>query len=319
MGSFIGRLTPKAASQLNLSSKTKVAAGIIDAHAGGIGLIGSEFETVPGPADLGRILALIGGTSSCHMALSPEPRFIPGVWGPYFGAMAPGMWLNEGGQSATGSLIDFIVAQNDARALVQEKARKKRRTIYEYLNGVVLDLKRKQGKGPEIVKDVNVLPYFLGNRSPRADPSARGIVAGLTLDESEETIARNYYATIQAIAYGTRHIIEELNAHGYAIDRIYACGGGTKNELWLQEHADITGLPIILPRESEAVLLGTSMLAAVGAGKYASILEAAVKMGGVGRKYLPQKGFADYHKAKYTVFQMMYGHLQEYRNALSRF
>ena len=50
-------------------------------------------------------LALIGGTSSCHMAVAREARFVPGVWGPYYSAMVPGRWLAEGGQSATGALV----------------------------------------------------------------------------------------------------------------------------------------------------------------------------------------------------------------------
>ena len=52
---------------------------------------------------------MIAGTSTCHMAASPEQRRIPGVWGPYFGAMLPGLWLNEAGQSATRALLDHIL------------------------------------------------------------------------------------------------------------------------------------------------------------------------------------------------------------------
>lgn len=74
---------------------------MIDAHAGGIGVLGGLR---PGEHlrqdELETRLALIGGTSSCHMAVSSEPRFIDGVWGPYFSAMIPHLWLTEGGQSA---------------------------------------------------------------------------------------------------------------------------------------------------------------------------------------------------------------------------
>ncbi len=319
MGCFIGNLTSKSAEELGLTTKTKVAAGIIDAHAGGIGVIGSEFDSMPKASELEKVLALIGGTSSCHMAVSEQPRFIPGVWGPYFSAMIPGLWLNEGGQSATGALIDFIIRQNHQYDLINKKAEEKNISIYQYLNNIIDEIRIRGKKGPEITKDINVLPYFLGNRSPRADPLAKGIIAGLTLDESEETVAKNYYAAIQAIAYGTRHIIEAINAHGYRINKIYACGGGTKNELWLQEHADITGCEILLPKESEAVLLGSAILAAVGAGKYNSILEAAVKMSSPGRKYFPNKKLSDYHNAKYKVFHKMYNHLTEYQEALKDF
>ena len=71
-----------------------------------------------------RHIAMIAGTSTCHMALSLEPRAVPGVWGPYYGAVAPGLWLNEGGQSATGALLDHILAWHaEGRALGAGRAR----------------------------------------------------------------------------------------------------------------------------------------------------------------------------------------------------
>ena len=81
-----------------------VGVGLIDAHAEGVGLLAGLPEE-----ELSRSIAMIAGTSTCHMAASPEQRRIPGVWGPYFGAMLPGLWLNEAGQSATGALLDHIL------------------------------------------------------------------------------------------------------------------------------------------------------------------------------------------------------------------
>ena len=319
MGSYAGVLTAQAAHDLDLSPATKVAVGIIDAHAGGIGVMGMGFHARPRPADLEKILALIGGTSSCHMAVSRTPRFIHGIWGPYGEAMLPGLWLTEGGQSATGSLIDYVIRNNNQYGRIAAAAGAEKISVYEYLNRIIERLKQESGKGPELVKDISILPYFLGNRSPNADPTARGIVSGLTLDESVETVARIYYATIQAIAYGTRHIIEEMNNHGYRVRRIHACGGGTKNPLWLQEHADITGCEVILPREPEAVLLGTAILAAVGARAFPSIMDAAVAMSGIGLRYSPQKRNARFHAAKYRVFRSMYTHFKQYQRALADF
>ena len=319
MGNYIGNLTPKSAEELGLTTQTKVAVGIIDAHAGGIGVMGMGFDRTPKAAELEKIVALIGGTSSCHMAVSRNPKFISGIWGPYKSAMIPGLWLTEGGQSATGSLLDFIIRNNNKYDLITEEAKKRTVTVYEYLNNRVAEFKKREQKGPELAKDINMLPYFLGNRSPNADPTARGIISGLTLDDSIEAVAKLYYATIQAIAYGTRHIIEEMNKHGYKIKRIHACGGGTKNPLWLQEHADITGCEIILPKEPEAVLLGSAILAAVGAGKFNSIEEAAVQMSGVGEKYLPNKKHVRFHQAKYQVFRKMYEHFKEYKRSLEKF
>uniref|UniRef100_UPI002149965B FGGY family carbohydrate kinase n=1 Tax=Endozoicomonas sp. ONNA2 TaxID=2828741 RepID=UPI002149965B len=78
LGTAAGTLTDTAAKQLGLSVLTTVAVGIIDAHAGGVGIIGTQPEST---------LAIIGGTSSCHMAVSKQPIFVNGVWGPYWGAM----------------------------------------------------------------------------------------------------------------------------------------------------------------------------------------------------------------------------------------
>lgn len=319
MGTPIGPLSTRAAAELGLTTRTMVAVGIIDAHAGGVGMAGMGFAKTPTAAQLEKVLALIGGTSSCHMAVSKNPRYIKGIWGPYPNAMIPGLWLTEGGQSATGSLLDHMIRNNAKSSDIVREAERQRLTVYEYLNAIVARLQKIEGMGPEIAKDINILPYFLGNRSPNADPHARGIVSGVTLDESPETAARLYYATIQSIAYGTRHIIEEMNRKGYRIRRIHACGGGTKNPVWLQEHADVTGCEIILPGEPEAVLLGTAMLAAVGAGVYPSIQEASFRMGRVGATIKPRRIFKRFHDAKYKVFRKMYADFKNYREMMEDF
>ncbi len=319
MGSFIDELTPAAAHHLGLTTATRVAVGIIDAHAGGIGVMGMGFTSTPKPAALERVLALIGGTSSCHMAVSRSPHFIRGIWGPYKNAMIPGLWLTEGGQSATGSLVDFIIQSTGRHEIITAEARGRGLSVYDYLNSIVAETKQRDMEGPAIVKDLHILPYFLGNRSPHADPIARGIICGLSLNDSINAVARLYYATIQAVAYGTRQIIEAMNDGGFAIKRIHACGGGTRNPLWLQEHADITGCEVILPKEPEAVLLGTAILAAVGAGRFATIMEAAVRMSAVGHRFQPQKKHTRFHDAKYKVFRKMYSHLRSYRRIMEGF
>lgn len=55
------------------------------------------------------------------MAVSDDPIFAEGIWGPYFSAMVPGMWLNEGGQSATGKLVDHIIETHPATPSITEK------------------------------------------------------------------------------------------------------------------------------------------------------------------------------------------------------
>ena len=107
-GTAIGTgLSDRAAADLGLAPGTAVAAALIDAHSGGIGTLGVEASGID-PA-IGSRLAYIFGTSACSMASAAEPIFVDGVWGPYFSAMVPGLWLTEGGQSAAGAALDHLV------------------------------------------------------------------------------------------------------------------------------------------------------------------------------------------------------------------
>ncbi len=322
MGTFAGYLTEQAAADLRLTTETAVSVGIIDAHAGGIGVLGSlwEDEGVEGtPLDLlETAVALIGGTSSCHMAVSREPHFVPGVWGPYYGAMIPGMWLTEGGQSATGGLLDYVIIDSHLYPQLEQMAKDRDETVYQILNE---QLQTMAADRPIwlLTKDFHILDYHHGNRSPHADPRARGVVDGLTLDLSIESLASRYYATIQAVAYGTREIIETMNQYGHRVSKIYATGGGTKNPVWLQEHADITQCEIRLAREAEAVLLGTAILAAVGAGVYRSIPEAMRAMCHSEGTILPRSESFPFHQVKYEIYKEMYQQHLRRRERMSQF
>jgi ribulose kinase len=128
-----------------------------------------------------------------------------------------------------------------------------------------------------------------------------------------------YLATVQAVAHGTRHIIETLNANGYRIATIFACGGGTKNPVFVREHADITGCRVVLPREPEAVLLGAAALGAVAAGDFGSVLDAAKALDHAGEVLEPAGGaIAEYHAAKHRVFQNMYDAFMAQRALMAR-
>jgi FGGY-family pentulose kinase len=321
MGEPVGHgLTAQAARELGLAPGIPVGVSIIDAHAGGLGLLGARLDDrVPTPAVLNRRLALIGGTSTCHMAVSVKPRFIGGIWGPYFSAMIPNLWLTEGGQSATGALIDHVIFSHPAAALLQAEAKRAGKTIYELLNARLERLAQEERvtHPAELTRDLHVLPDFHGNRSPRADPTLKGTVSGLTLSATPDDLARQYLAAIQAVAYGTRHIIEEMNKKGYAVDTLLACGGGTKNPVFLREHADITGCRIVLPREPEAVLLGSAVLGAVAARRFDSVLAAMCAMNAAGKIIPPAGGrTARYHAAKYRVFHRLHADFLAYRRLM---
>jgi FGGY-family pentulose kinase len=313
-------LSATAAAELGLRPGIAVAASIIDAHAGGLGVLGAVH---PGEKLDAKLLeervAMIAGTSSCFMAVSPEPRFIPGVWGPYYSAMIPGFWLTEGGQSATGALIDHLIYTHAGYSEGQKQADSAGISIFDFLNAHLKQMQESQRKANigELTEEFHLYPDFHGNRSPRANPNLRGMISGLRLSATVDDLALLYLAAIQAIAYQVRHVVEEMDRQGYRITKIFGCGGGLKNDVFLCEHADITGCDLMLPKEPEAVLLGSAILGAVAAKAYPTILEAMSAMTAVASSIQPNTQTADYHRKKYRVYHRMYEDQVAYREMMS--
>lgn len=306
-GTPAGKLTVTAANELGLSTNTVVAVGMIDAHAGGVGIIGKQPEST---------LAIIGGTSSCHMAVSPKPIYVKGVWGPYWDAMVPDMWLSEGGQSAAGALIDHVIRTHAFFGELIALAEEQGCSEYELLNNEVLRL---EANDPCFMANFHMLGYHHGNRSPRANPHLKGMACGLTLNAGLTELATQYMAAIQSVSYGTRHIIETMNEAGHAIKRINMCGGGTKNPLWLREHANATGCEIVLSTEEEAVILGSAMLAATACKEHEKLTDAMAAMSSEGKVIQPDPHTKAFHDAKYQVFHALYEDQMRYDAIMNKF
>ncbi len=297
VGEDLGPLSEEAARQLGLTPACRVGAGLIDAHAGALGLLGGIAPERPELLD--RHLALIAGTSTCHMAMSPEPRHVFGVWGPYFGVVLPDLWLNEGGQPATGALLDHIIAWSAAGAALGEAA-------HVRILARIAELRRAEGE--DLAPRLHVLPDFHGNRSPLADPHALGVISGLALDHSFDALCRLYYRTALAVALGTRHIIEALNREGYAIDTLHLAGGHTRNPLLMEFYADATGCRVVTPGEEDPVLLGTAIAAATAAGLHPELATAAAAMRREGTVRAPDPRRRRSHDRAYRVFLAMHEH-----------
>jgi FGGY-family pentulose kinase len=290
IGSPAGHLTAEAARELGLTPDCIVGVGLIDAHAGGLGLLGRLD-----PAELDARVAVIAGTSTCHMAASRRPRPVPGVWGPYADAMLPGFWLNEGGQSATGALLDHVLAWHaEGRALGAEGHARVLARAGELM----------AAEGPGFIGELMVLPDFNGNRSPLADPHRKGAIFGLTLDSSFDGLVRLYAAAAMGIAFGTRHVLDTLDEGGYAIRRIHLTGGHAASPLLVRLTADATGRAVELPRENDSVLLGSAIVAtAAAAGVHASLRAAARAMTGAGAVVEPDPATRAWYEAGYRLFR----------------
>ncbi len=299
VGADLGSLTPSAADELGLTTDCRVGAGLIDAHAGALGVLGG-YAGDPGGID--RHLALIAGTSSCVMALSAEPRPIRGVWGPYFGAVLPVCWLNEGGQSATGALLDHIIRCHGAGTEADSGT-------HQRIAARVMELRAREGF--DLAGRLHVLPDFHGNRSPLADPHALGVISGLSLDASFDSLCKVYWRTAVGIVLGVRQILDALNTRGYGIDTLHVTGGHLKNPLLMELYADAVGCTVVEPSTEDAVLLGTGMVAATAAGLFPSLAAAAEAMQQSGRKRLPNPSARDRFNRDYAVFLKMHDHRRE--------
>lgn len=292
-------LTEEAAGALGLAAGTAVGAGLIDAHAGGVGTVGAEGL---GPATGN--MAYVFGTSSCTMTTTQDPVFVPGVWGPYFSAMLPGMWLNEGGQSAAGAAIERLIAMHPAAAKAGALAKEAEVSVPDWLMARAMERVDTPSDLVHVAGGLHVVPEFLGNRAPHADPRTRAVVAGLDMDTSLDSLVSLYIAGLCGLGYGLRQIIEAQAGHGAPISSIVISGGAGRREAVRQLLADTTGVPIVAPETEEPVLLGAAMLGARAAGHGASLTDCMSAMSRISGSCAPRGGqIGELHEHRYGIYQ----------------
>jgi len=298
-------LTKSAASDFGLLEGTPVGASLIDAHAGGVGTIGGQGKSGE-EVDVCRRLAYIMGTSACIMATTREPCFVPGVWGPYHSGMVPGFWLNEGGQSAAGAAIDHLVRSHPAYDETVAAARAAAMEVPEFLERRIVSRVTGPGEAAFVARDIHVLPEFLGNRSPFADPDARAVVVGMDLDADIGSMERLFVAGLCGLAYGLADVVDAFRSHGVESDMMVISGGAGRSPLVRQIMADTTDLTVAVPGTQEPVLLGAAMLGAVAAKSRGSIGEAMASMSAIGRlSESTAPGVAAFHRTKRKVHGLM--------------
>ena len=253
-GEVIGTLTATAAVELGLPQSVKVVQGGADALIGMIGL---------GVAQPGQ-LALITGSSHLQFGVTEEALSAPGVWGAYADIVYPGRYIVEGGQTSTGSIINWLGRLTGGHD-------------FDALNEAAAALP--PGSEGLIVQD-----HFQGNRTPYTDAHSRGAILGLTLAHEKHHLFR---AIMEGISFGTKAILRAFGEAGYTATEITAGGGASASDLWMQIHADTSGLPIRIPASADAPCTGSAILAAHGAGHYASIDEGIAGMVRPGRLIEP--------------------------------
>ncbi|MGV3551313.1 FGGY-family carbohydrate kinase [Rhizobium sp.] len=294
IGVSLGPLTAAAAQQLGLTVSTIVTPGMVDAYAGQLALLGANPEE---QAQAG----LIGGTSSALMRFTAEPMHLKSFWGPYRDVVLPGWWVIEGGQSATGALLDHIVRTHGngleptpgTHALVLDRIEQ---LIAEHGNG--------------FGALIQVLPDFHGNRAPLADARATGTIHGLTLDGTFDGMCAIYYRAMVSLALGIRQILD-LMEFDRPIATLNLGGGHARNGLLARLYADATRRQVAISAGEEAMLLGTAMAAATAAGLHGSLQEACRAMSRPATLIQPDEIRAEALDRDYRIFLRMQAHRRE--------
>ena len=300
-------LTADAAAALGLRIGTPVAAGAIDAHAGGIGTVGADGQPEA-------CMAYVFGTSSCTMTTTQRPVFVPGVWGPYFSAMVPNAWLNEGGQSVAGAAIEHLLSMHPASADARRRAQDAGQSLPELLAGLATRAVPSPSDAVALADGLHVVPEFLGNRAPFADPQARAVIAGLGMDDDLQSLTALYVAGLCGIGYGLRQIIEAQAAAGAPIERVVISGGAGRSGLVRQLLADATGKTVIATRAEEPVLLGAAMLGAVAGRVFDDVQPAMASMSQISARYQPAAGtVAACHAGRFRAFEQLQALAREVR------
>jgi FGGY-family pentulose kinase len=273
LGQVVGTLRRDVAEELGLQPGIPVGQGGADALVAMIGL----GVTTPGK------MAFIVGSSHLHLGQSAHSFHGKGMFGAYTDAVIPGLYVVEGGQISTGSVVRWF--RDSFCGGYTQQARDLGSDAYTLLN-------EDAAKLPPGSQGLIVLDYWQGNRTPHVDPEARGMMWGFTL---AHTPAHVFRAIIEGIAYGTETILRTFRQYDYEVRELIATGGPTKSKLWMQIHADVSNVPITLTEAGDsAALLGSAALAAVAAGVYPSAHDAAQAMVRIKSQILPN---ADAHIA----------------------
>ncbi|XVV07239.1 ribulokinase [Actinosynnema sp. CA-248983] len=262
LGDRAGSLTAQAAEWTGLREGIAVAVGNVDAHV----TAPAAKAVEPG------VMVAIMGTSTCHVMNGAELRDVPGMCGVVDGGIVPGLFGYEAGQSGVGDIFGWFV-DHGVPPEYHERARERGISVHELLT----ELAAEQEIGEH---GLIALDWHSGNRSVLVDHELSGVVVGQTLaTRAEDT----YRALLEATAYGTRMVIDAFTDAGVPVTELVIAGGLVKNALLMQIYADVTNLPLSVIDSEQGPALGSAMHAAVAAGAFPDIVDAAAAMGKVRR------------------------------------
>ncbi len=280
-----GTLRPEIAQKLGLTSACQVVGGAGDCAAGAVG---------NGIVKAGVLTASLG-TSGVMFVHCDQPQYDKLGRLHTFCHAVHGKWHMMGVTlSAAGSLQWFV--ENLCIELAQ------RRGVDPYAEMSVEAAAVAAGSGGLLFA-----PYLAGERTPHADPNARGCFVGLTSSHKRGHLAR---AVMEGVAMSLRDSLEIIHSLGVPVREMRLSGGGAKSSLWKQIFADVMDQTACTINAEQGPAYGVALLAAVGSGQYKSIEEACKATIEVVHKTQPKKAAVKTYQKLYPIYQSLYGSLQ---------
>jgi xylulokinase len=284
----VGTITTAFSADSGLDPSTVVALGCGDEMAATLGA---------GVYEPGEVCDVVG-TAEPVCAASAEPREDPTMLVECHPHADPDAWLLENPGFVSGGNLrwwrdQFAPIERDAEIVGLGDA-------YDFLS-------TEAGHVPAGAQGVIFLPCMQGAMAPEWNGAARGVFYGLTLAHTRDHMTR---AILEGSAFALRDILTAMRDAGLAVRRLTIVGGGAKGPIWRQIKADVTGLPVRVPSTVETTATGAAILAAVGAGLFGTVADAAHAF----VSFQPEEHEPDARAT--AVYDEAYGHYRALYDAL---
>jgi xylulokinase len=284
-----GALSREAAKTLGLTTECVVVGGAGDCAAGAVG----NGIVSPG------LLSTSIGTSGVVFVHSESPQVDPQGRLHTFCHAVHGKWHMMGVTLSAGGSLQWF--KNALCETVAALAKRRKIDVYDVLT-------EEAAVTPPGAEGLFFLPYLAGERTPHADPLARGAFVGLTLRHSRGHLVR---AILEGVTYSLRDCLAIIEEQGVAVKQIRATGGGARSSFWRQLQANVLGKTVMSMAADEGPAFGVALLAAVGAGEFKNIgeaCEATVKTTG---QVKPAATARRQYDQAFAVYQGLYRSLRD--------
>jgi len=298
--------------------------------------LGISEDRLPPIVYTGSVMGNISKEAAAATGLSVQTRFVSGAMDQVAGAVGAGNICQGGATETTGTAFAMIVTTDipvidkEGRLPCQLHAVKGKYCLMPYSNtgGMVLKWFKDTFAGDIKLSDNEIynmltaeasevppgsdglimLPHISGAFFPENNPKAKGVFSGISIGHGRGHFVR---AILESIAFMLRKDNDIFSANNIKIENIISMGGGARSSLWNQIKADVTGIEVHIPKNTETALLGAAIIAGVGIGVYKDYEEAVKRAVMIEKVYRPVDANRDIYEKAYKKYNEIYGRLEK--------